>query len=486
MKIFNSFLKYEKENNMYSKEIFGFKYWEYVRFVIYTELKIKTEGLSDLLVIPKRKMKDYLINFKEFKKFINFFYPKKHDVLVISHPRRVLQNGKYENIYIDKLVEHLSKEYSCITFEEPCWKSFVLSDHSHLYPILTENILYTDLFEIKFILKNKAFKIFKRKKYKVVENEVDLLLDKLNKKYNVDIWYIKERVISSIMYGILMRNNYLKIIKRVNPKLVIINYWPTDFKTMTFDICNSLNIPTVELQHGTITYDDPIEHKCYDTNMCKCTAKYFWSFGKAQVDTRLFTTQKSNVKTIGYPFLEEKSKEKLPNNFDSKIKYILIISQTIIGEQMSQFAGELADLLNSEKKYKNYKILFKYHPNEIGRNYSALDKDNIIKLDKKGDEIYKYQRQSFMQIGVYSTAVYEGIAFGLPTVIINNMSGSEEAKKIVSYMTKGIYFADTPQDVIHLLQKKLSLPLKKEINDLWENNSFKRINSEIKKLLKNN
>lgn len=99
-----------------------------------------------------------------------------------------------------------------------------------------------------------------------------------------------------------MKQNYFKILKKTNPKAVLINYWPTDFKTLVMDICNDLEIPTIELQHGTITFDDPIEHKCYDNNICKNVSDYFFSFGKVHTDANYLTTKPACLKEVGYPF----------------------------------------------------------------------------------------------------------------------------------------------------------------------------------------
>ena len=40
-------------------------------------------------------------------------------------------------------------------------------------------------------------------------------------------------------------------------------------------ICNEKGIPTIELQHGIITYSEPIEHKTFDINNCN-DVNSFW------------------------------------------------------------------------------------------------------------------------------------------------------------------------------------------------------------------
>lgn len=483
MSVFDSFLQYEKENKLYDKEVFGIKYWEYVRFVIYTEVKIKVEQLSELLAVQNLTWKNHRLNLKELNKYLGLSKMKSCDLLFISHPRRINQKGKYENIYTDEVEKYLSNKYTCLTFEEPCWNSYVSADRGHLFPTMTENIRYTDILELSYLLKKKIYKIFNKNKMQLIEKEVIDILQSLNSEYNIDIMYLKDRIVNSIVYVLLMKKIYIKILKNVNPKAVLINYWPTDFKTLVMDICNDLEIPTIELQHGTITFDDPIEHKCYDNNICKNVSDYFFSFGKVHTDVNYLTTKSEYLKEVGYPFLEKKVKEKykLPIGMNKNKKYILIISQTIIGEEMSEFASGLADLLMDNDEYR---IIFKFHPNEVDRIYPNLEKKNIIQIKQKGEEIYKYQKFSYLQVGVYSTAIYEGLAFGIPTFILRGKCGSEESEKLLSYMKKGVYFVNNEKELYDSIQDKLNRPLKSDIDKLWKQNSLKNIEQEIEKILK--
>ena len=483
MNFFNDFLNYEKENKLYEKEILDFKYWEYVRFVVYTEVKIQVYHLSELLAVPKIGIKNYIFSLKNLNKYIGFSKLENKELLFISHPRRINQDNKYENIYTDEVVNYLSNRYKCLTIEEPCWNSFVSSDRGHLFPVATNDIKFTDFYEINYLIKKRFFKYFNNSKYSLIDREATSILKNLNDKYNVDIMYVKPRVVNAILYGILMKKKYERVIKKIAPKAVIINYWPTDFKTMIMDICNSCEIPTIELQHGTITYDDPIEHKCYDNSLCHCTSKYFLSFGKVHTDDSYLTTKKENLRDVGYPFLEKKMSENysLPEELEKNEKYILIISQTIIGEEMSNFASNLAKLLKNKPEYK---IIFKFHPNEIDRDYPNLEKDNIIQIKQKGSEIYKYQKYSCLQVGVYSTAIYEGLAFKIPTFILKGQSGSEESEKLLSYMKKGIYFINNENELYNYLDKELEQPLVTDLEKLWKFNSLKNVETEIENIIK--
>lgn len=484
MSVFEEFLKYEDSYNTYDKEVLGIQYWEFVRYAIFAEIKVRVNNMAHIVNVTRPKqLKKYVISVRNLKKYLGFAKIKSADILFVSHPRRILQNGKFENIYTDELEMYLSKDYSCVTVEEPCWETFVPADSGHMFPVKTSNILYIDFYELSFLFKSRIFQVTHKKEYKQIEKEVLETFQELEKIFNLNIDNLKKHIIEKIIYIYLMKDKYSKLIDSINPKIVIFNYWPTIFKTLLINICKEKKIPTVELQHGTITYDDPVEHKCHNIEKCYNICEYLLTFGEKHIDLNYLTTKKENIIEVGYPFLEKKAKQyyDLPEELESNNKYILIMSQTALGEQLSKFASELADLLRDMKEYK---IIFKFHPNEINKNYSCLNKENIVQIKYKGSEIYKYQRFAEAQVGVYSTSIYEGLMFDLPTFILKNCVGAEETEKNLSYMKQGVYFINNAFEVYNELKKGVLRPQEKDIDRLWKKNSLKNIDSFIKQILK--
>ena len=99
--------------------------------------------------------------------------------------------------------------------------------------------------------------------------------------------------------------------------------------------------------------------------------------------------------------------------------------------------------------------------------YISQDRDNkYIK-----SVIYDIQKEAMLQVGSYSTALYEGFALKVPTLIIEPMFGSVETIDILKDINRGVYFIDKPSDVLNYLSKNDITPLDKDIDRLWKSNS---------------
>ena len=138
---------------------------------------------------------------------------------------------------------------------------------------------------------------------------------------------------------------------------------------------------------------------------------------------------------MGFPYFEENSKTyiEIAGNKDKETnqKQILFISQGVIGKYLSKLAYELASNLNQnemeEDNNKDYTFIYKLHPGEYGtwrENYDYLRKandefDNFTVIDKSEPPLYELFAKSNYQIGAFSTAIYEGLAFNCKTFIID-------------------------------------------------------------------
>ena len=154
----------------------------------------------------------------------------------------------------------------------------------------------------------------------------------------------------------------------------------------------------------------------------------------------------------------------------------------MIGEYLSKFAVELAKKLESNNEYV---IVFKYHPNEAGRNYENLERNNIIQIRDSNKEIYQYQKYAYAQIGVFSTALYEGISFGLPTFVLKNPIGTNGTIKMLEYFKKGVYLEKNINQIIELIEGNLEKPEKEDIELLWKTNAKDNFITELEKIIGN-
>lgn len=475
MEAINIFLKKEQEDKMFDREVNNIKYWEYVRPLTSCCANSIVSGGSPMFSKNKFNIHKFFINPRYLKKY--FLCKKQQDILFISQPRRILSEGKYKNNYIDYYIDYLKDDYKIITLEEPTWSSLGISKNAHDFPLYTDNIYLTDIHELHFLIRKKLYKLFHYKNYQNIENEYKQIHDIVNSWYensHEDIDF-KNSFINTLIRIDIDRKFIKKILKKVNPKIVLLHYMPSDFKEMFINECNNQNITTVEVQHGTITKVDPLVNKCLDISVLNNTTDYIFSFGENQIHKYALSIKNiDNVINIGFPFFEEK----LKNIQEKEKKYIYVISQSTIGDDMAEFTSKLADLIKDSK----YKIIFKYHPNELSKDYKCLKKDNIIEI-KTEMTSYDIQSEAILQIGSYSTALYEGFAMKVPTLVVESMFGAIETVDIFNNIKKGVYFIDKPEDVLKYIDKDDIIPENSDINMLWQKDSKKILKKTIKNII---
>ena len=474
-------IEFETKYNLIDRKVLDENYWEYCRSTFFYEIITLSKEINHVVNVNKKiTHNERQIFLKQINKY--FFSSKRNtDILFIADPRRILQNNQFKQTFIDDIAESINDEYKIMTIEEPNWKAWNYGMPPHLIPNFTINLKYTDIYELLFLLKLKFYKIYKKEELKAIKKEFNYLKNIVNSFFKIDISKKEKEFIDLIFYFKYMKIKYKKLIKKINPKLVIINYRPTYFKNLMTIICNEIGITTIELQHGIISSDDPLDKKNPNGSLYKTRANYLFAFGKKLVNEEYLSFNQSEIKYVGYPYLENKKAEKIakPNFIKKNYKYIIIISQSIIGNQFATFASDLSDYL---KNYPQYKIIFKYHPNELEKDYSQLKKDNIIEIKSMKYDLFQLQNHCICQIGSYSTGLYEGLSLQLPTIIIKNFVGANSTIRNLINFKQGIYVIKNASDVLKIL-KKIKQPLKTDTAQLWKNNSINNIKKEINKII---
>ena len=479
--IIDSILRFEEQNKINEREVCGLKYWSLIRTFVLNDLITGIKQLSHLCdASQKRKKLNLYILKRSFfnKKDINKY------ILLITDTRRILQGKKYESVFTDELEKILREKYSTITLEEPSWVDKNPIRQAHPTPALTENLKYVDVYEIKALIIKRLFKIFRKKQTKLIRNEIDNLFKLMEEKFKVNLSSIRDQYSDDLIYFLTMRKTYTRLIKKINPRCVFIYFRGFKFKALATSILNELGIKVIEVQHGTIVEDDPIARKTYSTIGWTSKPDYLFAFGEKQVNEKNLIYTRENIKYVGNLFLEKKLEQEYmcPTEFIQGKKYILIISQSVIGEYLSKFAVELAKKLESNNEYV---IVFKYHPNEAGRNYENLERNNIIQIRDSNKEIYQYQKYAYAQIGVFSTALYEGISFGLQTFVLKNPIGTNGTIKMLEYFKKGVYLEKNINQIIELIEGNLEKPEKEDIELLWKTNAKDNFIIELEKIIGN-
>ncbi len=405
----DKFLKFEEDNNQFDKQYNGIYYWQYIRYYVFTDLfRLKNKG-----EYPHTQFSDFK-KLKRFKIFLKgliwsiiknpFLFRGKVDLLVFNQQRRIRKGEKYFDPQFDIWL-HNQKEFKYLIMEGTYYGN-------HFPAYNPNNMRFLDFFiEIRKVLRaliKKNLSGLVKEINEIINSEFQLEINPRQLEFQLKTLYIEYKYLKPL---------YKRLLKKFYPKAILINCYYNISKMIFIEIARELSIKTIEFQHGTmgeyhLAYNFP-ENIKIDT-----FPQFVFVWGQFWKDTTRFPVAKDRVMVTGYPYYEKRVKEEKEKAKEmEKIKpVILFISQGTIGKKLSKLAVKLAN-----KVSKEYDIIYKLHPGEYyqwEKNYSWLIDADIEVIDTNELDIYQIFAKADIQIGVYSTALFEGLGFGLKTIIM--------------------------------------------------------------------
>lgn len=474
--LIDDFLYFESEYGLFNIKINGIKIWHNIRMIIYMEvLQFEGIGLSTndnpSSVSISKTIFSKLTDIPEAIKNSPLFRLKKKEILIFSHERRVKYDDIYGCIYTDSLVENLPNQNIVIGKSNWDKNNKIIKNKDRISRDYI-NILIGTKRELRMKIKN----------YDEVVREISELLSKIDDYFGVKINTdkIRKKILREVIsYDILYRY-YKNIIAKINPKVIVevVNYDPHHM--IINIVAKELDIPTVEFQHGTMG----MYHLAYNfENIKKINSfpDYLFTFGQYWKDNTRLPIDKENIKVVGWPYFENKVSE-YKSAINKKVnnkRTILFISQGTIGKELSKFAVHVSRVLDKDK----YRIIYKLHPGEYNQwkhDYPYLKDTRVEVIDHNQKDMHYYFSMSDMQIGVYSTAIFEGLAYGLKTIIMK-LYGHET---MGSLYDEGIaLLAENTEDIIKSCME-LSNDTSINISKFWMENSVKNMINEIQNIIR--
>lgn len=427
------FEEFELENSLFNIQIDGVPIWERIRLRVFRQIE-RQSGAGKAHTGIGDDWKDYIQGSLLLLKNVvrkNPFFSDSSDIIYIGHERRKKQNdGYWWDIYCDPIHQACDHEY--IHFETP-------HQLEHLRPARTTNLRYLDLIEhsgtIQRILGVNKPEIPKHERVRLEDIQL-----KIRDLFDADI-----DLVSMTRSALHMRRTdlwlYRRLLNRVDPELVVL---VVSYVRETFiEACKELDIPVVELQHGVI-HEHHFGYSYPGPRTKETFPDYILTFGDFWTETVEFPIPDDRVISVGYPYLEQSVNKY--NDIETK-DHLLFISQGTIGEQLSKFAMEV-----DQQTEIDHEIVYKLHPGEFDRwedEYPwLLDADFEI-IGDSDRQLYELFAESSGQVGVGSTAIYEGLAFGLNTYVYDCL-GSSILKPLVD--DGAAHFISSVEDLIPLLE----------------------------------
>jgi hypothetical protein len=468
--VYEEFLKFEDEFSLFNAKISGVLFWERIRYEVfsaitvkYAEVKIRRRKRVERkeeqkVVLFYRKFRNYLKVLLEFR--LNPLLAKKHAILVLNTSKRKLkEDGKWWDIYTDHIINKMI--YSSLSIERGFEFNFSI-------PAETRNLRYCTYIDLMVDLK----KNLKLGSVKFTDEEV-IYLRKMSQA-------IKSRFKLTIDLVELVNNNlalrkriipfYRKVLKKVQPQMV---FAVSSFGKETFiEACKEREIPVVEIQHCAISrYHVGYSFEDYRTKVN--FPDYILSFGDYWNDAAFYPIESNKIYSIGFPELEI-AKEKLSKI--KKKKQIVFISQPGGGIHLSRLAADLSKIESLE-----YKVVYKLHPNEeiIWKEiYPLLLNTEVEVVTDEQKDLYELLAESEIQIGISSTALFEGLYFDCKTLLLDyfGIDSMEELLKS-KIATK---FTDL-EDLVKKLKRLKTKEFDKE--HFFRSKSLKNVATRLIKLM---
>ncbi len=331
------------------------------------------------------------------------------------------------------------------------------------------------------------------KKYYVPECNLfryDDFLSELDKKgINKDFFSTKE-IMDTILTLQELKREICLILKKINPKLVVLQCW-YGVKQMAFSLAaHELNIPVVEIQHGIAaggeTHPAYYNWKAIPTGGYGVMPDYMWVWDEYDYDAMKTWAKRSLRPFIGgHPMnlLWCDSKNSLNLFYQDKYSAIVGRKQKTILVSLQRryiYPKWFIDYINSHDEYK---WLIRLHP--------VVDKQEILFLEQisnkeniKKDEISLFPLEILLKrvdlhITMTSSVVLDAEVFKCPSIVLG-----DEAKRMYSrQISEGLVYWVQNREELDLKIKELLERDNCTINEKYSQELFEKGNTAIETMI---
>ena len=414
----DKFLDFEEKENLLDFYVNNYQVWPYIRFTVYMKIEALLNN-QEKRVDNKQKIsvREAFLIIKRCTLCNPLLTAKKCDILFVTHARRTLIDNKFECLYTDELAS---------TFQNSSSMEFIYGS-KHMEPVKTENLIYLDYIDI---IPGGLYKLFEKKISKEDYQRLKEFCGLIDKKI-IDIFGVN--LGQDFLYNISKKRmvwHYAKkkmlkrLILKINPKVIVETVSYETNKMIINEIANELSIHTVELQHGVIG-PGHVAYNYRENKKYNYLPEWICLFSDYWKHTSRFAQSDANLVCLGYPYMERMMqrypKNEMKTQDSSEKRNILVLSQPEYSLKLYDEICQLVDILDNNNI--KYNLLYKLHPSEYSipkEQLGKLDKNSSVKIISTNSvNLYELFAKSNIQIGVTSTAIYEGLAYGLYTLILH-------------------------------------------------------------------
>ena len=463
------FCEVESRYKLFDLEFNGIKYWKYARYYVYRVVIEKLFGISAPFWLDNEnqwKLSKYTHKYQKITDaiFHNIDLSFQKDILLFTFSRRVKVGEKYISPVTDEIALNLEKSH-CIVETPYCG--------GYYRPTPIRGIKYFDVWD----------EVGKEHRIYTPINRGQLrkqLLYIFEREFDITFTTEEKRILLiNINYFIMHRSelvtNYKRVISKINPKLVLYTSAYIGSWVVLTETLKEMGIPSVEILHGYVD-DNYIPYNYSQIGLNDALPDYIFAHSQIQKDLIKWGIQKENIRVVGHPEAEKRSKQLLEQSPKREKKVITFISGA--SHSMEKYINELVENINAEE----YEIIFKLHPTELGswkNNYKNLSK-RVSVIDNNEMDIHYYLANTDIVIGIYSTALIEATLYPVDIFILK-----EDGYQGLEFLLKkkrAILVSDSKELFSYIASGRSCC--EQVENCFFKRDAIQNINSEIEQIIK--
>ena len=472
-----AFLDFEEREQLFERTVQGVTYWQLIRHDVFREtlealgqsapahlrleqLPIRSWLGPQLRQLPTTVLRSRLWNLP------------RADLVVATHPRWLPHQGRYICPYSQPLLWGTSRS------------RLLLTGHfqgRYFTPDAGEPTRYVDL---ALALSHGQFRLREligRGLSAEDERELDALTRSLAAQLGAapKPAAIRRRARTAVLAQLGLTPHLSRLLDQVKPRLVLnVVGYRLVHQLLTLS-ARARGIPVAELQHGTIGRS----HAAYNFSPGRRPATfpdYLLTFGEVfRTIAPGLPLPAANVRAIGYGYLALQQGAHPRHMRTHAPRTALFISQRDIGAALAQLAVDVRARLPKGA----LEIVYRLHPSEAQgwrERYPSLARSGIRVEEATARSLYAAQADADVQVGVYSTALMEGMAFGLDTVLVG-LPGHEQLAFLVEQSLARR--ADDVETLTNMLKApRLSAP--HQSDQLWAPDPARRFANFVEEVLR--
>jgi len=411
----DAFIAHEEAHDLWSLTAYGRRYWHFVRYEVFgwlmqaMELQGRRHGgyadkpLREKLAIHPRRWPATLrrSHWRDLRPV---------DLVVFPHPRHVPSDGSWVCPYTAPLVAGLPH------------RRYVVKDlyeGRHPHPLVDADLRYIEwarrAAELGFMATDAWRGAWLTKADRAT---CDAWVTDLERAFGVALDHDKvfRYLRKSIRNDLTLEKVYHRLFDKTRPRAAVCAVHYTHRNLAMTRVAKARGIPVVEVQHGFFG----ASHLAYNVapgRHPESFPDYLTVFGDFwRENTPGLPLPPERTPAIGFAWLERERARATPDAPDATRKTVLFVSQGTVAEALSEAAVGLSQRLDPAR----WRIRFKHHPSDLSgwrERYPALAASSVEVIERPLG-IYDAFAAADAQVGVYSTAVYEGLAFGLRTCVL--------------------------------------------------------------------